>query len=61
MSIRRSRRSAVIGVPTSDLAAEVGKCAASRCGPRASADAAGILAWCREHMANYKVPRHVGS
>jgi len=48
---------AVVGVPDERLG-EVGKAYVI---PRAGAevDEASIVAWCREHMANYKVPRTV--
>ncbi len=48
---------AVIGVPC-DRQGEVGK---AYLVPRAQAsiDEKEFIAWCREHMANYKVPRHV--
>jgi acyl-CoA synthetase (AMP-forming)/AMP-acid ligase II len=50
-------QSAVIGVADERLG-EVGK-AFVVLRPGASADPAGIVAWCRENMANYKVPRHI--
>jgi acyl-CoA synthetase (AMP-forming)/AMP-acid ligase II len=50
-------QSAVIGVPDERMG-EVGK-AYVVLRPGASADAAGIIAWSRENMANYKVPRFV--
>ncbi|TAL76018.1 MAG: fatty acid--CoA ligase [Rhodanobacter sp.] len=48
---------AVIGVPDVRMG-EVG-CACVVLRPGASLDEAGLIAWSREHMANYKVPRHV--
>jgi acyl-CoA synthetase (AMP-forming)/AMP-acid ligase II len=50
-------QSAVIGVPDERMG-EVGK-AFVVLRPGATADAAGIIAWSRENMANYKVPRFV--
>jgi HIP---CoA ligase len=50
-------QSAVIGVADERLG-EVAK-AFVVLRPGASADPASIVAWCRENMANYKVPRHV--
>jgi len=48
---------AVIGVPDA-RAGEVGMAfVVPR--PGHALDAAGIVSWCREHMANFKVPRHV--
>ncbi|HET8764084.1 MAG TPA: FadD3 family acyl-CoA ligase [Rhodanobacter sp.] len=48
---------AVIGVPDARMG-EVGcACVVLRAG--AVLDEAGLIAWSREHMANYKVPRHV--
>jgi acyl-CoA synthetase (AMP-forming)/AMP-acid ligase II len=48
---------AVLGVPD-DRLGEVGHAFIV---PRADVaiDATGLIAWCRENMANYKVPRHV--
>jgi acyl-CoA synthetase (AMP-forming)/AMP-acid ligase II len=48
---------AVIGVPDERMG-EVGK-AFVVLRPGATADAAGIVRWARDHMANYKVPRHI--
>ncbi len=48
---------AVIGVPD-ERQGEVGK-AYVVLRPGATLDAAGLVAWSRENMANYKVPRHV--
>ena len=50
-------QSAVIGIPDERLG-EVGK-AFVVLRPHVAADAPQIIAWCRENMANYKVPRHV--
>jgi len=48
---------AVIGIPDERLG-EVGKaCVVLR--PQASLEPAALIAWCREHMSNYKVPRQV--
>jgi acyl-CoA synthetase (AMP-forming)/AMP-acid ligase II len=47
----------VIGIPDERLG-EVGM-AFVVLRPRAGVDADGIVAWSREHMANYKVPRRV--
>ena len=48
---------AVIGVPD-ERQGEVGKAyVVLRAG--AALDAAGLISWSRENMANYKVPRHV--
>jgi acyl-CoA synthetase (AMP-forming)/AMP-acid ligase II len=47
---------AVIGVPDERMG-EVGM-AFVRLRDEASMDAAGLHAWCRDEMANYKVPRH---
>jgi acyl-CoA synthetase (AMP-forming)/AMP-acid ligase II len=48
---------AVIGVPDERMG-EVGMAYVVP-KPGAAATAESIIAWCREHMANYKVPRHV--
>jgi acyl-CoA synthetase (AMP-forming)/AMP-acid ligase II len=48
---------AVIGVPD-DRMGEVGK-AFIVLRPGVEADAAQLLGWARENMANYKVPRHI--
>jgi HIP---CoA ligase len=48
---------AVVGVPDASMG-EVGK-AFVIVRPGATLDAAQFLAWCRQNMANYKVPRHV--
>ena len=50
-------QAAVIGVPDERMG-EVGMAFVV---PRADAslDAEGVVAWAREHMANFKVPRHV--
>ncbi|MBS0510050.1 MAG: fatty acid--CoA ligase family protein [Proteobacteria bacterium] len=48
---------AVIGVPDERMG-EVG-CACVVLRPGAALDEAGLIAWSREHMANYKVPRMV--
>jgi len=48
---------AVVGVPDHRLG-EVGMAfVVPRPGATVEPDA--LIAWCREHMANYKVPRHV--
>ncbi len=48
---------AVVGVPD-ERQGEVGK-AFVVLRPGATLDAAGLIAWARDNMANYKVPRHV--
>ncbi len=48
---------AVIGIPDERLG-EVAKAYVVKA-PGATLDEAGVIAWCREHMANYKVPRSV--
>ncbi len=48
---------AVVGVPDERLG-EVGKAYLVLC-PQASLEQAAFIAWCRERMANYKVPRYV--
>jgi HIP---CoA ligase len=48
---------AVVGVPDARLG-EVGMAFVVPA-PGASLDPEGVIAWCREHMANYKVPRRV--
>jgi acyl-CoA synthetase (AMP-forming)/AMP-acid ligase II len=56
-SCRDIRQVAVIGVPDERMG-EVGMAFVV---PAAgtSPTPGGIIAWCRENMANYKVPRHV--
>ena len=55
---RRSARSAVVGVP--DERHGRGRAWPSSCrGPASTLDADELIAWAREHMANYKVPRRV--
>ena len=48
---------AVIGVPD-DRMGEVGA-AFIVPAPAGAPDPGELIGWCREHMANYKVPRHV--
>ena len=48
---------AVVGVPDTRLG-EVGR-AYVTAAPGATVDADEVIAWCRERMANYKVPRSV--
>ena len=50
-------QSAVVGIPD-ERQGEVGK-AFVVLRPGATLDAPALVAWCREHMANYKVPRQV--
>jgi acyl-CoA synthetase (AMP-forming)/AMP-acid ligase II len=50
-------QAAVIGMPDERLG-EV-TCAFLIPGPGAELTEAGVISWCREHMANYKVPRAV--
>jgi acyl-CoA synthetase (AMP-forming)/AMP-acid ligase II len=49
--------SAVVGVPDERMG-EVGL-AFVVARPGVALDPAEVIAWCREHMANYKVPRNV--
>ncbi len=51
------RQAAVIGIPD-DRLGEVGMAFVVR-RPASSASAAEIISWCRDRMANYKVPRRV--
>jgi len=48
---------AVIGAPD-DRMGEVGAAFIVPC-PDGTPDTGELIGWCREHMANYKVPRHV--
>ncbi|MEZ5134303.1 MAG: hypothetical protein R2699_04415 [Acidimicrobiales bacterium] len=48
---------AVVGIPDERMG-EVG-CAFVVLRPGAAATPEELIAWCREHMANYKVPRRV--
>jgi acyl-CoA synthetase (AMP-forming)/AMP-acid ligase II len=50
-------QAAVVGVPDHRM----GEVTAAFVVPRAGAtiDEAGLIAWCRERMANYKVPRSI--
>jgi acyl-CoA synthetase (AMP-forming)/AMP-acid ligase II len=50
-------QSAIVGIPD-ERQGEVGK-AFVVLRPGATLDAAALIAWCREQMANYKVPRQV--
>ena len=50
--------SAVIGVPDPRLG-EVGRALRGRRGPGIALAEADVLAFCRERLANYKVPRRV--
>ena len=52
------REVAVIGVPDDDMG-EAGKAFVAWDGAQGEADAELLIAWCREHMANYKVPRSI--
>ena len=47
---------AVVGVPTSGWARSAWR---SSCRARRGLTPEGVIAWCRENMANYKVPRRV--
>lgn len=48
---------AIIGVPDERMGEVTGACIVLK--PDASLDLAGLTAWCRDRMANYKVPRHL--
>jgi acyl-CoA synthetase (AMP-forming)/AMP-acid ligase II len=56
-SLEGVSQAAVIGMPDERLG-EV-TCAFLIPGPGAELTEAGVISWCREHMANYKVPRAV--
>jgi acyl-CoA synthetase (AMP-forming)/AMP-acid ligase II len=49
---------AVLGVPDERLG-EVGQAFVVRRAGDEEVDEASLVAWCRDHMANYKVPRHI--
>jgi HIP---CoA ligase len=49
---------AVVGVPDARLG-EVGQAFVVRRADGEEIDEAALVAWCRDHMANYKVPRHI--
>jgi len=49
---------AVVGVPDERLG-EVGRAFVVRRAGGEEVDEASLVAWCRDHMANYKAPRHI--
>ena len=49
---------AVVGVPDERLG-EIGQAFVVRRAGDEAVDEATLVAWCRDHMANYKVPRHI--
>jgi acyl-CoA synthetase (AMP-forming)/AMP-acid ligase II len=49
---------AVVGVPD-DRLGEIGQAFVVRRTGDEGVDETSLVAWCRDHMANYKVPRHV--
>ena len=49
---------AVVGVPDERLG-EIGQAFVVRRAGDEEVDEATLVAWCRDHMANYKVPRHI--
>ena len=55
--MRLQNKVAVVGVPDERMG-EVG-CAFVVLRPGTNVDEAGLIAWAREHMANFKVPRQV--